>query len=277
MKTCTFENEFEKRNAQGRTYQHLVAKQNKNRFYNHAFDQHIVRKNFIIKILRPLIKKAEYDMMTLYMTIAIMDAFLSKRNLPVEWLPSIGVVSLSLASKLNEFFYIGIQKHFFQEMEKSLALEHFPDIEKALLFDLEFDLNVVTPHHFLRLFLDLGIVFNDIDWLSASGKTILKSLLFEIQFVVSTDYEINKFNSLSVALSLIMIVRKIIGHKIILPETLKKVADLDESHVINCFSFCWKLIDLNLQENDEILDLLNIFQVGLRKEVELDSSNYFEL
>ena len=113
-----------------------------------------------------------------------MDAFLSKNKIEDKLLPSIGIIALTFSSKLNEIFYIGINPEFFIDMKDNLFLENFPQLEKIMLSSLNYNINIITPFHFINLFNEMKIVVNDIDLRNYNlNLDIFKILLNKILFI----------------------------------------------------------------------------------------------
>jgi hypothetical protein len=242
--------------------QNFILKQSKNRFFNSSLGELTIRKNFIIRILRPLIIKANYRNSTMFLTISLMDSFLAKNRINSELIPSVGIIALSLASKFNELFYIGIQGSFFYEMKDCLFVEHFPLIERIMLSTVDFNVNLITPFSFIEIFQEFSYFNNEFIY----NNPILKELLLEVLFSISTEYEANKYSSLSIALSAIMSVRKLLGNKELLNHELRILTGMTESEISNSFNFCFELIHKESHLKFKILNMVN--------KVRLDQAKY---
>ena len=181
-------------------YTNLILKQNKCRFFNTDFNSYILRSNFILKILYPLTQKMKCQNTTLSMTIALMDAFLSKTRVNEDLIPSIGVTALSLISKLNETTSLGIGPDFYSEMQSCLEPRLFPILEKCILESVDFNISIVTPLHFIEVYLEMGILKFEYS-IQKDPKKVLKtsSIMDKIFLCLCLDYQYNLFDALTIA------------------------------------------------------------------------------
>ena len=157
-------------------------------------------------------------------------------------IPSVGIVALSLASKLNEVCYIGINKDFFLEMKDCLHLDQFPAIERRILATFNFEINIVTPFHFLQILVDLNFLFDEFEDPLVPKTDLLEVYLYKILLYFSSSYDINKFRPINVALSVIVCSRKILGINKPLPVKILDLLDIDNYHLSSCYYFCSNLI-----------------------------------
>lgn len=179
-------------------YHHLLSRQNLHRYFNAHFESFTLRRNFIRKILRPITRRLGYSALTLSMTVAVMDAFLSQNKLDEDLLPSAGVTALTLVSKLNEQVVLGTHARYFEDMRACLRVEAFPALEKLILLSVGFNVNVVTPLHFVGLLIQKRQLSPEYG-LVPQGGVCTKRVLEKLLFVVSLDYGSNFFAPLELA------------------------------------------------------------------------------
>ena len=235
----------------------FLIKQHRKRFYNSSFEGLTIRQNFLFKILRPLIAKAEYKNSTMFLTISLMDSFLAKNKIDQHLIPTVGIIALTLASKFNELFYIGIDGSFFKDMKECLYIEHFALIEKIMLSTVDFNVNLITPYSFIEIFLHLGYFNIHFNIKSNKSLIIIKDLLFELLFLISSKYEVNKYQSASIALSLIMIVRKIMGKEELWTYDLTLLTGLIPSDINQAYSFCDQIFKDKTNLSQKFFNIIN--------------------
>ena len=227
-----------------------VEKQNKNRYFNPDFENSIIRRNFLIKILKPLINRANYSGNTLFLSIAIMDAFLSTNKCSDDLIPTVGIISLTLASKFNEINYIDLDQDFFKDMQSCVCLPMFPVLEKLMLTTLGFNVNVITPLHFVLLFQELGF-FNTGSSANCSDEAQeMVNLNTEMLFLFSLEYEVNLFRPLYVALSIMIVLNIFLKKSDVYPQKVQEFSGVEISELYPCLSFLFNLFASN-NENSE--------------------------
>lgn len=86
---------------------------------------------------------------TLYLTMNILDKFLSKQLITIDHLQLVGITCLFIASKYEEIYPPSI-KHFAFETDGSCSVDSIKQCEKVILKTLNYDLNYANPMNFLR-------------------------------------------------------------------------------------------------------------------------------
>jgi len=86
---------------------------------------------------------------TLYLTINIIDRFLSVRQVSNTYLPLVGIASLFIAAKYEEIIVPSIEQ-ILKAANNCNTPEEVFIVERCILKELEFDLNFPSPLNFLR-------------------------------------------------------------------------------------------------------------------------------
>lgn len=237
-----------------RTFSRLRLKQDNNRFFNPKFDHRNLRANLITQILDPMVARVGFQKSTLFLAVSLMDACLSKHAFDAELVPTVGIVALSLASKFNEISFIGLGEAFFVEMGDCVCPDHFGQIEKLMLESVDFNVNVVSPFDFVRLFLDLGCLFDQSELAMVPDLDALESALYQLVLLTSSEYGTNQFRPLNVALSVVMILRANLGAKYALTGSMCELVGLShgQCRTGSCYEFCSGLVLGDSRKLDEI-------------------------
>lgn len=86
---------------------------------------------------------------TLYLTVAILDRFLSVSNIKRNKLQLVGVTSMLIASKFEEIYAPEVNDFVFIT-DTAYSYQEILDMEIEILNTLQFDINHPLPLHFLR-------------------------------------------------------------------------------------------------------------------------------
>ena len=105
-------------------------------------------------------------------------------------------------------------------------------LELKILQFLNLQANIITPMHFIFKILELYPRY----FLSLKdGKfTKFKNTLFELNLIVCTDYFINEFTPISIALTLLSLVIKSIKFDWSIPEIIFQLSGLNENQLNLC-------------------------------------------
>lgn len=86
---------------------------------------------------------------TLFLTVNLMDRFLSKVAISRKLFQLVGITSLFIACKYEEIYTPDV-KDFSQITEQSFSVKQILDMEGEILSVLQFDLTYSSPHRFLE-------------------------------------------------------------------------------------------------------------------------------
>ena len=106
-------------------------------------------------------------------------------------------------------------------------------MEEITLKSLGFQINLVTPFHFLELLISLDnvslIPSNDpsVNPLISKNFRTFESMIKGLNILFTCEYELNKFTSLSVAISILVIARRFCGAKETLPQNVSNLIGID--------------------------------------------------
>ena len=217
---------------------HLIAKQHKHRFFNNNFIHQRQRRTLIQDKISKLCMMLEYSCVTYYHAIGLFDAFMSLFYTGETFIDNVFVVCLIIASKFKESFGKVLDSEAFQDIQQTMDPLLFVTIERNILIAMEFNVHLITPFDFINLFLQIEETYecfkkNNIQKLKSKMINKIQKLLF----MSSLDYEINKFTSLTVACSVIIIARKIMGLSVLWPPKLVQFTGFQETDLKACKEF----------------------------------------
>lgn len=201
------------------------------RHFNPAYVNRKERLEVLHTWIRPICDSLELTPRTFHLTVSIIDFVTSLFYFEPEEFRNISLVSLCLASKIyenrNKMIYYRTFTDHFSENEID-----YHKIEKSVLICLGFNLNIWTPHDFLVQFLmDPRIYFE----IQEHRRQDFKSSIFELAMECSLQYRLNKFNSIGVAVSVLMATRSQFCCKKLFPHFLEKLTKLKLRALLPCF------------------------------------------
>jgi len=88
---------------------------------------------------------------SLFLTVNIIDRYLSKNTLSKDQVQLVGVAAMLIATKYEEI-YPPLLKDFVFVSDNSCSAEQILEMEKAILFQIDFDLQLTSPLRFLERF-----------------------------------------------------------------------------------------------------------------------------
>lgn len=138
---------------------------------------------------------------TLFLTIWIIDTYLSYEIIPRTKLQLLGIASLLISCKYNEVLYPEII-NFINATDKAYDVSELFQMEKKILIKLDFNILVPTSNQFYDI---LSKLFNFDNNQYFLGKFFLESYLI--------DYNMISFSTSNIALSVAYIVMKFFNIK----------------------------------------------------------------
>ena len=231
--TFTFWSSTKKCEQSKATLIRLIHKNSKSKMrnYNPDYKNHSERYYTINAIFKIICQKSNFSSKTLFFAIGILDSVSSlylfdKKN--YFWL---GLVSLSLASKIQEnrlFSNIKYLLKFYPKMKYNNIIK----LEKNVLKALDFNLNLVTSFDFLSEIFTQNEIFDEI---KTKEKELYYKCALKLNYYCNLEYKINRFTSLVVALCIVMSARNIFDCEILLPEFLQKITSYSEEDLEPCY------------------------------------------
>ena len=96
---------------------------------------------------------------TLFLTVNVIDRYFSKHQITKREVQLVGISALLIVTKYEEI-YPPILKDFIYITENEYTAEDILDMEKKILFALDFDINLCSSFRFLERFNKLGKICN---------------------------------------------------------------------------------------------------------------------
>ena len=229
-------------------FRKLLVKQNNNRFYNKYFLNHKIRKKNILKILYQICKKFKYSQITFSVSVSLLDTVISQFKVSKSELNRITIVCLVISSKLHEINPLYYSNSYLQ----TLNLKNLDKLEYKILHLLKFKINLITPMHFVFGILELhpGYFFPSF----FENLKEIKLAIYDLNLIISTGYFINEFTPISIALTLLLLVRTSLNIEWEIPEVIYQLSGITENKLELCAKKMLKLIkefQSNEQEKNE--------------------------
>jgi hypothetical protein len=221
-----------KKNDQVKTGIIHLLKRNRRKAQRH-FNPHYDNLSIRTKTIKTQIKKICKDMglknETFYLTIAIIDNISSKYLLEDEVFSAISLVALNLAARVKESQNIIFLLNSLKLMKSNSNRRLY---EKQILEELEYNVNIITPFDFLMEFILLEESFEGI---RPEVRKQFSYFVSKLIYFSTLEYDTNKYNSLVIAMSIIMVSRKLFKCQNLLPDYLREITGFSENVLSLCF------------------------------------------
>ena len=170
---------------------------------------------------------------TLFQTVYIIDAYLSKKNIDKKFLQLLGVASLLISCKENEIIYPSLNK-LIQLTDNAFTISELKNMEIKIMKTLNFDILFPTAEEFFEINAEF---FNFSDEHMCVGEYFLKCSLI--------GYNMLKYNQSTIAIACGYIIMKCFnleGTDLILKNCN---FDIKEKEIKNCAKeLCFLIKDL---------------------------------
>lgn len=183
------------------------------RHFNSFFSNRKVRNFVITNYLRPICETLGLAQKTFYLALSMLDYFSSTRALDPGFFKTVALVCLCLAAKVNERHDKLRRLQSLRVFSSSPEVD-YASVEKDILTHFGFDLNIISAYDFLTLILeDLKLCRG----LNRRSFQEFEEWMSRLAFQCSLQYDLNKYNSLAVAMGILMVTRKLFGYQCLLP------------------------------------------------------------
>ncbi|KAH9677027.1 putative cyclin-B3-1 [Citrus sinensis] len=165
----------------------------------------------------------KFDLMpeTLYLMVILLDRYLSEVKIKKNEMQLVGLTSLLLASKYEDFWHPRVKDLI--SISETYTRDHMLRMEKLMLKKLKFRLNVPTPYVFMLRFLK-----------AAQSDTKLEHLAFYLVELSLVQYEALKFKPSLLCASAIYVARCTLQMTPVWTPLLAKHAQYDVPQIRDC-------------------------------------------
>ncbi|KAL9409951.1 hypothetical protein AB3S75_048217 [Citrus x aurantiifolia] len=165
----------------------------------------------------------KFDLMpeTLYLMVTLLDRYLSEVKIKKNEMQLVGLTSLLLASKYEDFWHPRVKDLI--SISETYTRDHMLRMEKLMLKKLKFRLNVPTPYVFMLRFLK-----------AAQSDTKLEHLAFYLVELSLVQYEALKFKPSLLCASAIYVARCTLQMTPVWTPLLAKHAQYDVPQIRDC-------------------------------------------
>ena len=247
----------------------LLLKQENNRFFNPAFICHDHRRKFISEIICPIVKFKKYSTMTLVVSIGLLDGYVSQFEVTLPEMKNLGIACLSISSKLHEVDPMYFNDHAvkFLTSEESLS-----NLEKQILKSFKFEIDLITPLHFIFEILHYISLFPELHSETNPEIERIRSSAEDVHWIVNSSYLVNKYSSVGIALSIFVVLRECFRIECSVPDFFYHISGTCEDSLGGCVKMIERLISDFLKERNEqnLKKKTQIKSLEIQKEVSSD-------
>eukprot|EP00804_Cyclotella_cryptica_P020624 CCRYP_003449-RA/>CCRYP_003449-RA protein AED:0.37 eAED:0.37 QI:261/1/1/1/0/0/2/240/448 len=154
-----------------------------------------------------------------YLTVNILDRYLSLKKATKKNLQLIGTAALFIASKYEDIYHVPVDDLVFL-CDRTYSIEQIYHMEESILKTLSYQISIPTAYKFLLRFLNAGHADNKIVYLSCY---ILELAMLNIDFIEYLPSEL--------AAAVVFLARKAVGRNGWSP-TLLKYAEYTEEEIV---------------------------------------------
>lgn len=230
-------------------FERLMQRQTLNRWYNRGLASKKLRVQIAFGLMQKVCSILEFGTTTFALSVHIFDALISKFPVETKQMTPLGLVSVVLASKMNEPHYKLISLKDVSEFLLPLEVTELAAMERKIFSALGFQLNLVTPQEILNFLLHLFLLPGNREFFLGPGCTEKQAVSFltkvqTISLLTLVDYTFYKYTSVAVAVSILVHARKLSGLAP-WPVELEKFTSIKEEHIFECL----RLIEIRTKEN----------------------------
>ncbi|KAF9592131.1 hypothetical protein IFM89_012560 [Coptis chinensis] len=206
-------------------YKYYKLAENSSRVHDYMYTQHEINEKMRAILVDWLIEvhnKFELMPETLYLTVHIVDRYLSMRSVSRKILQLIGMSAMLIASKYEEIWAPEVND-FVCIADNAYSRAQILAMEKLILGKLEWNLTVPTPYVFLVRYIK-----------AAASDQEMESMIFFLAELALTQYELIRYCSSMVAASAVYVARCTLNKSPFWDETLKHHTGFSESQLLDC-------------------------------------------
>eukprot|EP01098_Paradermamoeba_levis_P006052 TRINITY_DN2520_c0_g1_i1.p1 TRINITY_DN2520_c0_g1~~TRINITY_DN2520_c0_g1_i1.p1 ORF type:complete len:263 (+),score=39.64 TRINITY_DN2520_c0_g1_i1:156-944(+) len=193
--------------------------------------------------------------LTVHIAISLFDRFIAVRKQDRKLLQLVACCCLLLAAKVEETDKIPSLEELNNYTKNSYRIQHFKEMEVIILHSLNWDLETITPSHFLNYYLGLNILKNDHFCKGTVDKALYEGFARYLIDLCVLEHSFLWFSPSLIAASVIFCTRRALGivnktTKTYWAEELHKITWFSEVAVEQCAGEVWNLY---LSQNNSAL------------------------
>ena len=191
----------------------LIQNQNIDRFYNKHFKFHHLRATILKHFVYKTCALLNLTFSTFAKATALFDLIISKYPINSQMLVPLAGICLGLIIKFNETKIISYQDLFILNGYDQVKTKFILKIEKKILQNTQFKINLKTPFDFLEMFILLEKSQNNFKNKESANHSLHQrfKMVFKIYCVASLNFRLYKISGYAFAVVVLMIVKDIFG------------------------------------------------------------------
>ena len=220
-------------------FKKMLKKQTMNRWYNPEMKNLKDRVKIIFGLMQKICKILELQISTFCLSVNIFDAIISKYPVESSQMVPLGIISVVLASKMNETHDKVITLSDISNYIIPLDVSYLAKMERKAFSVLGFQLNMVHPESFI-CFLLHQFLSDKFDFFGGKKDEDMTSRFLNIvnylNLLTLIDYTFYKYTSVAVAVSILMYARRLCGLESEWPDFLMEFTGITPDHVTECIA-----------------------------------------
>jgi len=249
----------------------MIKKQNLNRKYNPK-PSYVRERPLFIKLVKYIAEIFDCSYLTFYLSIAILDVYLSQKEIDQKKNKLICYLVIHVASKLEERSDKVKDIKFIENLFKDeFNYQDILILEQDIARSLSFNFNIKTPYVFVEFFLSKGVCTVD-DFTKTKGTSINEKVLeFEnivMEYVHKSflNYNFYAFEPLTIAVASLVCARRYFKFSNEWTSDLSELTRMNYNDVLTCVNLLFSAKNVNFGEENMNLDNSSI-------EIPMDSSS----
>jgi Cyclin, N-terminal domain/Cyclin, C-terminal domain len=212
--------------------------------------EYVDHRKYIIDWVFKVAESFNLKFLTIQTAIFLIDSLVTNNNVSTGIYYQIAGISLLIASKFEESAPGPKFSHFSQYFPE-LEIKSLRKLETTILKKLNWNINILTPMHFVGIYIDIGVIF-DFDYTKKNKKCLASSFHKYCEFFVDLcvqEYEFLVFNVEQIALGCIAASRRILELNT-WPCEIQLLSKLKLSET--CFEVIWKFFCKNFSKKSSL-------------------------
>ena len=191
------------------------------------------RRRLFFEVIIRICIKARVHHSTFTLAVKLFDSLIVRRVVEDENISDVGIICLIIASKVREPFRRSLSLKDLSELFEVDDLAPLVYLEKRVLQQFHFAVDLVLPFD-LFLLLDQ---LSSVEWLKSikvDGSSNSNSPVSKLFYLTTKHHQFNQFSPLVIAASILVVSRLVRRCKSPWPDRLAKITELSISNLVQC-------------------------------------------
>lgn len=206
-------------------------------YMTNQYDINENMRSILIDWLIEVNQKYKMRLETLYLTVHIIDQYLSKRIIDRKKLQLVGITALFIAGKYEEIYPPNL-KHYVIITDNAYQKDDVINMEKSILKTLQYDFAIPSSLRYFEL-IQHFIPFNN-------NEIMLSQFILELSLL---DYNMIQYSHGLVAVSVLCLVRKLISIQSMTYDDIIQMFNFERKTINKCMQQLYTLYTIETQKD----------------------------